>query len=308
MVMADLLQNLDGIFVPLFTPFSAADGSLNLSQLASNTQFLVEQGIRILNPAGTTGEFWTLTADEHRRVLSCVTEIAKSIDPTTVVVAGVSTPNLAATLDLAHHAVKCGADLLQLTPTFYLPMSRDDLVAYYSAVSSQINAPVMIYEIPAATGVSFDCALLQRICDECPNVVALKTASPALAPWEFERIVRRFHGRLKIFAATGAYYSPFTYMTGVDGITDTLSNAVPKFGLTLHRLARERRWDEMLRLYQNAFDVLEIEIIYGKAGLKEIGNVCGRNVGPTRYPQTQALTAEAREDIRRRIEQWSVTK
>ena len=194
-------------------------------------------------------------------MLECVTTEAKSTDSNVVVVAGVSTSNLASTLEMARHAVDCGADLLQLTPTFYLPMSADDIVTYYSAVSSRIDAPIMLYEIPPATGVSFNCELLQRVCNACPNVVALKTAAPAFAPWEFHRIVRRFGERLSIFAATGAYYSPFTYMVGVDGITDTLSNAVPEFGLTLHRLAREARWDEMYQIYADAFDVLEIETV-----------------------------------------------
>jgi 4-hydroxy-tetrahydrodipicolinate synthase len=301
----ELMQRLDGVFVPLFTPFSATDGCVNEKQLRSNVAFLLERGIRILNPAGTTGEFWTLTPEEHRLILMWVAEEAKAINPTTIVVAGISTANLRSTLEMARHASKFGADLLQLTPTFYLPMSNEDIVAYYSEVASQVEVPVMIYEIPSATGVSFNCDLLQRVCDACPNVVALKTASPALAPWEFERIVRKFRGRLSIFAATGAYFSPFTYMSGVNGITDTLSNAVPEFGLTLHRLARELQWDELNRVYRDAFDVLEIEIIYGKAGLKEIGNACGRNVGPTRHPIVQTLSAEDRRDIRRRIEGWS---
>src|SRR5205807_3179103 len=133
------------------------------------------------------------------------------------------------------------------------------VVSYYETVSSAIDVPVMIYEMPVATGINFNCELLGRICEVCPNVVAFKTASALTAPWEFERILRRFGERLRIFAATGAYFSPFAYMTGVRGITDTMANAVPEFGLRLHHLARSREWEEMNRNYHEAFDVLEIE-------------------------------------------------
>ncbi|MEX0643484.1 MAG: dihydrodipicolinate synthase family protein [Pirellulales bacterium] len=298
-------SRLDGIFVPMFTPFTASGGAINEQQLRDNTRFLIERGIRILNPAGTTGEFWTLTPTEHRNVLGVVLDEAKSLDPSVIVVAGVSTPNLAMTLDVARYAVSCGADWLQLTPTYYLPMSPVDVVAYYKAVSDAVDVPVMVYEIPGATGVSFNCELIDRVCSVCPNVLALKTAAPLLAPWEFERIVRRFNNRLSIFAATGAYFSPFTYLRGVDGITDTLANAVPEFGLTLHRLARANEWTEMNHIYHEAFDVLEIEFAYGKAGLKEIGNACGRNVGPTRYPMCPVLTGDDCRDIQRRLKKWS---
>jgi 4-hydroxy-tetrahydrodipicolinate synthase len=231
-------------------------------------------------------------------------EETKAVDPSVVVVAGVSTPNLTMTLDLARFASDSGADLLQLMPTYCLPMVADDVVSYYEIVSNAISTPVMVYEMPLASGVQFNAELLQRICDHCPNVIALKTASPLTAPWEFERIVHRFGDRLAIFAATGAYFSPFTYMTGVRGITDTMANAVPEFGLTLHRLARAKEWDEMNRIYHEAFDVLEIEMIYGRAGLREIGNVCGLNLGAARHPMADVLSAKHRSEIRRRLERW----
>ena len=300
----NLADRLDGIFVPMFTPFLPGEAAINIEQLRNNVRFLINSGIRILNPAGTTGEFWTLTIDEHREVLQVCIKEAKSTDASVVVAAGVSTPNLATTIEFAKFAVEQGADLLQITPTYYLPMAADDVVAYYSAIDRAVGAPIMIYEIPPATGVTFNCQLLRRICESCTNVVALKTATPAYAPWEFHRIVREFGDRLKLFAATGAYYSPFTYMAGAHGITDTLANAVPEFGLTLHRQARSKQWEEMNRTYENAFDVLEIEMLYGRAGLKEIGNICGRNVGASRYPMAGSLTDGSRADIIRRLADW----
>ena len=300
-----LAERLDHVFVPMFTPFSAPRGALNEDQLRSNVGYLIKRGIRILNPAGTTGEFWTLTPSEHQRVLKCVLAEAKAVDPSVIVVAGISTPNLSMTLDIARFASDLGADLLQLTPTYYLPMCADDAVCYYETVSNAVDAPIMIYEMPSATGIQFDCGLLGRICELCPNVIALKTSSPMTAPWEFERIVRQFSGRLSIFAATGAYFSPFTYMTGVAGVTDTMANAVPDFGLALHRLARSREWEAMNCIYRDAFDVLEIEMIYGRAGLREIGNFCGLNLGAPRYPMAHVLSDEDRRDIRRRLKDWS---
>src|SRR5262245_60618757 len=109
---SELTARLDHVFVPMFTPFSGAGGGVNEHQLRINTRLLIEQGIRILNPAGTTGEFWTFTPAEHRLVIRSVVEEAKAIDPNVLVAVGVSTPNLAMTLDIAKFAADCGADLL----------------------------------------------------------------------------------------------------------------------------------------------------------------------------------------------------
>jgi len=303
---SDLMKRLDGVFVPMFTPFKVDHASvLNEEQLRSNARHLLDRGVRILNPAGTTGEFWTLTFEEHQRVVRAVVEEARESCPEAIVVAGATGQNIDVTLKLAHFAAECGASALLIAPSFYLPLSEDDLVAYYKKVAENVDVAIMVYEIPVATGVRIHGDVLARICEECPSVVALKTALPADAPWAFERLMRRFGERLRVFAATGAYYSPFTYMTGVAGITDTMGNAVPDFGLSLHKLARARKWEEMNNLYREAFDVLEIEQTYGKAGLKEIGNCCGMNVGPTRYPLKDALSASDRADIQRRLDSWS---
>ena len=309
MTRTELTNRLDGVFVPLFTPFMIQDGaSVNEEQLRANVRYLIGRGVRILNPAGTTGEFWTLTPGEHHLVLRAVIEEAHAACPDAVVVAGATGPNVAATVKLAQFASECGAPIVLIAPTYYLPLGEEDLVNYYKTVSQSVDVAIMVYDIPVATGVRLQGDIIARICEECPNVVALKTALPADAPRDFERLMRQFGQRLAVFSGMGAYFSTFTYMTGIAGITDTLGNAVPDFGLTLHRLARARRWEEMNNLYQDAFDVLEIEQLYGKAGLKEIANYSGRKVGPTRYPMTDTLSLEDREDIEHRLSAWSYTR
>jgi 4-hydroxy-tetrahydrodipicolinate synthase len=299
---------LDGVFVPMFTPFTPDAEAVNEEQLRTNVRFLINSGVRILNPAGTTGEFWTLDEREHQSVLRIVLEEAARLCPEALVVAGTTGRNVNESIKLARFAVDHGARIVLIAPSYYLPLGNDDLVAYYKAIAENIDAAIMMYDIPVATGVRMGCDVVARICEQCPQIVALKTALPADTPREFERLVKRFEGRLHVLSGMGAYFSPFVYMTGVAGITDTMGNAVPEFGLTLHKLARAKRWEDMNNLYQDAFDALEIEQIYGKAGLKEIGNCCGHGVGPTRYPIANILTPADREDIFRRLSRWSYTR
>jgi len=306
-MFADLAERLEGVFVPMFTPFTRDAGEVDEYQLRSNVRYLVSRGIRMLNPAGTTGEFWTLSGDEHHRLIRIVCEEVRKLDSEADVIPGITTQNLRYTLEVARMARECGVKIAQLALPYYLPLSDNDVVEYYRRVGRESGLAIMLYEIPPANGVRISRDLLDRICEACPEVIALKSALPATAPREFERTVNRFGERLKIFSATGAYYSPFTYMTGIAGITDTLANVAPEFGLALHRLARARRWDEMITVYHDAFDVLEIEFIYGRAGLKTIGNLCGLSVGPTRYPMASPLSISDLEDIYRRLAQWSFT-
>ncbi|MBI4581233.1 MAG: hypothetical protein HY718_16140, partial [Planctomycetes bacterium] len=47
--------------------------------------------------------------------------------------------------------------------------------------------------------------------------------------------------------------------------------------------------------------------LYGRAGLKEIANICGLKVGPTRHPMVPNLSPSVREDIERRLAGWEYT-
>lgn len=308
MISSDLAERLEGVFVPMFTPFTRDAAHVDEFQLRSNVQYLVSRGIRMLNPAGTTGEFWTLSREEHHQLIRTVCEEARNAGVEVDVIPGVTSQNLHDTLAACRVSQECGVDIVQLALPYYLPLGDGDVIEYYRRVGEQSGLAIMIYEIPPANGVRIAGDLLARICDACPQVIALKSALPATAPREFERTVRRFGEQIRIFSATGAYYSPFTYMTGIAGITDTLANVVPEFGMTLHRMARARQWEEMNAIYQDAFDVLEIEIVYGRSGLKTIGNLCGTAPGPTRYPMTSPLSISDLEDIYRRLERWSFTR
>src|SRR4029078_9704139 len=126
-----------------------------------------------------TGEFWTLNPQEHRQVIRAVIEENIEFGPEAVVVPGVSGQNAQIAIEMARFATDCGARVIQLTLPYYLPVSADDAVAYYRTVSESVDAGVMLYEIPRATGVCVRGELLERICDACPNVVAIKTAAPA---------------------------------------------------------------------------------------------------------------------------------
>ena len=291
----------------MFTPLTPDGSTVDERQLRRQVRFLIDAGVRILNPAGTSGEFWTLSAQEHRLVVGTVLDECSAACPEAVVVPGVTGRHLSETIELAAFAAEHGARIVLIAPSYYLPLSDDDLVEYYRQVAARVDVAIMLYDLPVATGVRLETEVVGRICAACPQVVALKTALPLDSFRGFERLVRHHGQRLAIFSGMGVYFSPFVYMTGVAGITDTLGNAVPEFGLELHRRARARQWDEMNDLYQSAFEVLEIEQLYGKAGLKLIGNLCGRSVGPTRYPLGDPLTAAARDDIERRLANWSFT-
>ena len=64
-----------GVVVPMVTPFKDNE-DLDEGKLRDLTNWLIEKGVHILFPAGSTGEGWALTREERKRVIEIVVKEA----------------------------------------------------------------------------------------------------------------------------------------------------------------------------------------------------------------------------------------
>ena len=78
---------LHGILAAVTTPFTADASAVDEAALTAQAEWLIGSGIHGLVPCGTTGEFPTLTPDEHRRVIELYVTAAAGRVP---VIAGVA--------------------------------------------------------------------------------------------------------------------------------------------------------------------------------------------------------------------------
>lgn len=72
---AEFRARVKGTVVPMPTPFKH-DLCVDFEGVRRYTNFLIEGGIQVISPLGTTGEFFTLTPEEHRAVMRAGVEEA----------------------------------------------------------------------------------------------------------------------------------------------------------------------------------------------------------------------------------------
>lgn len=160
-----------GLITAVTTPFDKHN-KLDTGAFAEHLQFLWEHGINHVLIAGTTGEFFSLTASEKRRILT----VAKSVYRGNIMFhAGASC--LADTIELAQFAENNGADSVAALLPFYLANpEQDGIVGYLNAISSGISIPFIIYNFPKHT----QCAVNGAILDKIPHF-AIKDSSADLS-------------------------------------------------------------------------------------------------------------------------------
>jgi 4-hydroxy-2-oxoglutarate aldolase len=168
------MNKLRSILLPTTTSFTAAE-ELDLEALAGNIKKWRAAGISGFVLLGSTGERVHLDEDEYLRTLE---RARKEIPSDGTFIAGVGQESTRGTIAEIRQAVDCGADaVLVLTPHYYRPaIDQETLVNHYRAVADASPAPILLYSMPAFTGIKIEPETVARL-SEHPNIIGVKDSS-----------------------------------------------------------------------------------------------------------------------------------
>ena len=166
----DVRRPFGRLLTAMVTPFRA-DGSLDVDGGAALATYLVdEQSNDALVINGTTGEAPTTTDAEKETLLRAVVE---AVGDRAHIVAGVGTSDTQHTIELAHAAEKAGAHGLLVVSPYYNRPPQAGLLRHFTAVADATGLPILLYDIPARTGVAIDTDTLCRLAEH-ERIVGVK--------------------------------------------------------------------------------------------------------------------------------------
>jgi 4-hydroxy-tetrahydrodipicolinate synthase len=263
------MSGLGAILTAMVTPF---DAQLRLDEEATVRlmHHLLAHGSDGLVVTGTTGEAATLSDAEQLRVIELAVQETGGKGS---VIAGVGSNDTAHAVHLTERATELGVDaLLHVTP-YYVRPNRRGIVAHFEACARATDKPIILYNIPARTGVDMPNDLLAELA-QIDNVTAVKQANPAnLAPVD----------GLEVYAGNDDMLCDVLEMGGAGGIL-VASHVI---GEQMRRLvdepARRRELDAELQDVYAAMGVTTNPIPV-KAAL----NLLGHQVGGLRLPLVEA--------------------
>lgn len=159
------------VVTAMITPMTAA-GAVDHDGAARLAVHLLDNGSDALVINGTTGEAGT-TSDEEKSDL--VRAVVDAVGGRAPVLAGVGTNNTAHSVELAREAVKAGASALLVVTPYYSKPSQAGIRAHFETIASSTDLPVMLYDIPARSGVPIETATLVELAAH-PRIIAVKDA------------------------------------------------------------------------------------------------------------------------------------
>lgn len=211
----------EGVGTAIVTPFR--NGEVDYETYRELVRWQVENGVKAIIVAGTTGEGATLTIEERERLTQITKEICEG---RAQVIVGTGTNDTHKSLELSLSAERSGADAVLIVTPYYNKPTQEGLYAHYKYLSERISLPIIIYNVPSRTGVNIAPETVARLAAECRNIKAIKEANPDVAQADE---IYRLTKNLDFYIYSGNDDRAFHMIcAGAKGVISVASNVVPK--------------------------------------------------------------------------------
>jgi dihydrodipicolinate synthase/N-acetylneuraminate lyase len=267
-----------GVIPPLVTPF-LSDGRLDLASFERNLEAFAEHDLAGYLVLGSNGEAGSLEDEEKLALVG----VARAHAGTRVLLVGTGMESTRATIALTRKAAERGADaVLVLTPCYYKSqMSAEVLRRHFEAVADASPVPVLLYSVPAFTGIPWPPGLAAALAPH-PRIAGMKESSGDIGL--MGRIVSSVPPTFRVLCGSGPVFFPALCVGAIGGVL-AVANCAPRATAALYRAfaagdaARARRLQEALTPLAVA-----VTATHGIAGLKAAMDLAGFQGGHLRSP------------------------
>ena len=269
-----------GLAVALVTPLTAHD-EVDHEALARHAAWVVEGGVDVLMPCGTTGEGATLTEEEQRGVVATCLEAVGDRVP---VVAGAAANATAAACRLVRGARAEGAHgILSVTPYYNKP-SQEGLFRHFSEVAAAGEGlPLILYNVPGRTSVNLAPETVLRLA-ELEAVAGIKESSGNVG--QVMTLLRDRPPGFGVLAGDDDLALALVAL-GADGLVSVAANEVPGPVAELIRAALEGRLVEARAIHYRLLPLFRANFVdTNPVPVKAALELMGRMSAHLRLPLT----------------------
>ncbi|MBD3205454.1 4-hydroxy-tetrahydrodipicolinate synthase [Candidatus Bathyarchaeota archaeon] len=286
----------EGIFVPNVTPFNGK-GEIIFDALGNLVEYWIENGVSGIVANASTGEGPYLSMEEKAQVIEYIIEKA---DGRVSVFAGSGSMSTWETIQLTREALDLGAEAALITTPFFFKPRDEEIRDFFIDVTSSVDIPVILYNVPKFTGYSVSPSVVSDVVDECSNLVAIKDSSGN--PGNMSEVIRLCGDKINALSGSADMILP-TLMLGGKGAIVAVGNIIPHDCVSLYRAFKKNDMETSGKLQSRASLVNKVlvrenpQIAAIKAALGVIGYHSGHPRKPL-LPLSEDKIAEIRSSLK----------
>ena len=286
-----------GSGVALVTPFT--ENGVNYDKLGELIEFHIENKTDAIIICGTTGEASTMSDEEH---IGAIEYTVKKTAGRIPVIAGTGSNDTSYAIKLAQDAERLGCDGLLIVTPYYNKTTQKGLYLHYEAIAKSVSIPIILYNVPGRTKLSFSIETLEKLA-KIDNIVAIKEASGDIA--YLSHVAARV-GELAIYSGNDDMVIPALSVGGV-GVISVAANIIPR---DMHDMCEfyfkgdVKKAAQMQLCALDLIDKLFIEV--NPVPIKNAMNMLGYDVGPLRMPLCDLEDKNA-EAVKKSLEEYGLS-
>lgn len=161
-----------GIFTALATPFDP-NGRVNTTALCELIEHNIKMGVSGFFVCGSSAEVFTLTTEERMLIMRTVShQVAGRVK----LIAHVGCISTEQACDLGRYAKELCYDAVSSVAPFYNKFGFSEIKRYFERLADASELPLIIYNIPAFTGVTFSFDELNKLLSDA-RIIGIKHTS-----------------------------------------------------------------------------------------------------------------------------------
>ncbi|GBU09358.1 2-keto-3-deoxy gluconate aldolase [Gammaproteobacteria bacterium] len=165
------MKKIQGVYAAMITPLNE-HSQLDIDNIERLVELLIIKGVDGIFPVSSVGESASLSYEESVQLMQITINKAQG---RVKIIPGATSTNVNQTRKLMIAAHSLGCDTVVVAPPFYYNNSQEGLIAYYQAISEDIDIRIIAYNIPLfTTAISYPCfeGLLKN-----PSIIGIKDSS-----------------------------------------------------------------------------------------------------------------------------------
>lgn len=280
-------EDLKGIHSALLISINE-DGSLNEEGLRQIVRHNIDNmKVDGLYVGGSTGENFLIDTDMKKRIFDIVKDEVK--DEVTLI-AQVGGTNVYESIELAKYATDLDYDAISAVTPFYYPYSFAEIKDYYQMIADSVDTRLIIYSIPALTGVNISVENFQELF-EIDNIIGVKFTAADF--FLLERLRKACPDEL-ILSGFDEMLLP-AVVSGVDGAIGSTYNVNGPKARAIFDAAKANKIEEARQLQHETNDLIEGILANGLyPTIKEILKLYGADAGFSRKPMASATDEQVK--------------
>ncbi|GEK34457.1 N-acetylneuraminate lyase [Kurthia sibirica] len=235
---------------------------------------------------GSSGENFLLTTAQKKQIFTIVKDEVQSDVP---LIAQIGSLIIEEAIELAKFVTNLGYDAISAVTPFYYKFDFEEIKHYYNTILEHVENKMIIYSIPALTGVNMSLDQFSELFDN-KKIIGVKFTAPDF--YLLERLRHRFPDHL-IYSGFDEMLLPAAVLN-IDGAIGSTFNLNGKRAKQILTLAQQGHIMEALAIQKETNDFISAVLDNGLyQTLKELLVTQGVDAGICRQP-LKTLTANGK--------------